>query len=361
MRSALDEVLRVHACQYPLMEPADAVKLIYQHVMGGGHMVRDEAESLRRLQAELKETGRRDIALAEPLGNGMARMQLGALEKAGLSIWTANRLFVLSAQQVQGNRAKLEAALATLRAACRQGLFGFDLTQLDAYLADYIRSGCPAPGHSDTYRRAYRPAYRVVRACYLQAVPLLAAVDRCQQRQGHTRIAIDGRCASGKSTLGSLIAQIYGGNLFHMDDYFLRPEQRTRQRYDQPGGNVDRERFAEEVLAGLDSKGAFAYRPFDCATGQLSPPVTVEPKPVTVVEGSYSLHPELRAGYDVKIFLDIDPQTQSRRILARNGAAMHRRFMEQWIPLEERYFTALEIPKACDLIFTADDQGWHLA
>ena len=151
-----------------------------------------------------------------------------------------------------------------------------------------------------------------------------------------------------------MLARIYDANLVHMDDYFLRPEQRTPQRYAEPGGNVDRERFAEEILAGLDSGQAFSYRPFDCATGRLAPPVPVGPRAVNVVEGSYSLHPALRGGYDVKVFLDIDPATQSERILARNGARMHRRFIEQWIPLEEAYFASMDIRAACDLIFTAD-------
>ena len=336
------------------MEPVDAVKLVYQHVMGGGHLIQGEEKSLGRLQAELKQAGRGDAPLMEPLGNGLARMHLAALAQAGLSPRTANRLFVLSANEVQGSVEALEGALQTLQAACAEGIFRFDAAQLNAYLDGYIRAGYPAPSHSEGYRQTYHPAYRVVQASYLRAAPLLAAIDRHLAIQGCARVAIDGRSASGKSTLGGMLARIYDANLFHMDDYFLRPEQRTPQRYAEPGGNVDRERFAEEILAGLDSGQAFSYRPFDCATGRLAPPVPVGPRAVNVVEGSYSLHPALRGGYDVKVFLDIDPATQSERILARNGARMHRRFIEQWIPLEEAYFASMDIRAACDLIFTAD-------
>ncbi len=350
MNHSLEAVLRAHALRYPLMEPVDAVKLVYQHTMGGGHLVRDQEESLKRLQAELAQVTQEETMLAEPLGNGLARMRLAALPAAGLSPQTANRLFVLSANDAQGSMEALKEALKALRAACTDGIFGFDTARLDAYLEGYIRAGCPAPGHSVAYRQAYHPAYRVVRTEYLQAVPVMAAMDQCMARQGCVRVAIDGRSAAGKSTLGRLLARVYDANLFHMDDYFLRPEQRTEERYAEPGGNVDRERFAQEILAGLDSGRAFTYRPFDCASGQLGPAVAAEPKPVAVVEGSYSLHPALRGGYDVKVFLDIDPQLQSRRILARNGAQMHRRFMAQWVPLEEAYFSALSIREACDFI-----------
>ena len=78
-------------------------------------------------------------------------------------------------------------------------------------------------------------------------------------------VAIDGKCTSGKTTLASKLAEIYDCNVFHMDDFFLRPEQRTPERFAEIGGNVDYERFREEVLLPLKSGKAFSYRPFDCS------------------------------------------------------------------------------------------------
>lgn len=40
--------------------------------------------------------------------------------------------------------------------------------------------------------------------------------------QEYIVIAIDGRCASGKTTLANKLAQHFHANVFHMDDYFLR-------------------------------------------------------------------------------------------------------------------------------------------
>ena len=39
-------------------------------------------------------------------------------------------------------------------------------------------------------------------------------------------IAVDGRCASGKTTLAASLERETGCNVVHMDDFFLRPEQR---------------------------------------------------------------------------------------------------------------------------------------
>ena len=94
-------------------------------------------------------------------------------------------------------------------------------------------------------------------------------VDMLLTDQQQVLIAIDGSCTSGKSTLAAALAEVLDCNLFHMDDFFLRPEQRTPERLDETGGNVDYERFREEVLLPLRTGTAFAYRPYDCKTGTL--------------------------------------------------------------------------------------------
>ena len=70
--------------------------------------------------------------------------------------------------------------------------------------------------------------------------PLLVRIDRLMAERERVLVAIDGGSASGKTTLGALLQSIYVCPVFHMDDFFLRPEQRTEARFTQPGGNVDR-------------------------------------------------------------------------------------------------------------------------
>ena len=51
------------------------------------------------------------------------------------------------------------------------------------------------------------------------------------QDQSPVIVAIDGRCGAGKSTLAAVLAERLDANLIHMDDFFLRPEQRTPEYY----------------------------------------------------------------------------------------------------------------------------------
>ena len=72
---------------------------------------------------------------------------------------------------------------------------------------------------------------------------------------------------------------------------------------------------------------------------------------VLVAEGAYACHPMLRDHYDLRIFLDVAPDEQQRRILRREGAEKAEMFKTRWIPLEERYIEAFHPDKTCDMCF----------
>lgn len=179
---------------------------------------------------------------------------------------------------------------------------------------------------------------------------ILARIDALLSRQDRVIVAIEGSCGSGKTTLAALLAKQRDCNVFHMDDFFLRPHQRTPQRLTQPGGNVDYERFREEVLLPLASGKFFSYRPFDCKSMTLSDPVKVTPKKLTIIEGSYCMHPYFGNPYDLNIFLTVEDELRRRRILQR-PAHLHRQFFEEWIPMETSYFTAFSIAESSHLVF----------
>ena len=89
--------------------------------------------------------------------------------------------------------------------------------EVDAWRA----AGYPALSHSGVYRALYHPAYRLVPEATERFLALFQAIDALLERKGRARVAIDGNSGAGKSTLGALLAAVYGGNLYHMDDFFL--------------------------------------------------------------------------------------------------------------------------------------------
>lgn len=196
------------------------------------------------------------------------------------------------------------------------------------------------------------PVYLVDNADDLVA----ARIDELLQRQPRVILALDGCCASGKTTTAGRLGGRLSAAVFHMDDYFLQPQMRTPERLRQPGGNVDAERCLSEVLLPVSRGEAASVRRFDCRLGRLLDPVCVSPARVTIVEGAYSLHPLLAPYYDLRLFLRIDPALQAERILARNGKEELSVFQTRWIPLENAYFSALDIEQSCDIVVTSTER-----
>ncbi len=342
----LESIMKHHAKAYPLMEPTDAVKLIYQNEFGGGHLIRDTASVREYLRREYAGTVHNpSLPRYESIGNGLVRVNLGALDEEELD--DLAEAFISSANSHRGSLPRFLEKLEVLRALTAAGVFGFDVNKLNAYLEDYAKTGYPMVSHSETYRNAYRPAYRVVStpSVFEQAT---AAINALLGQKTTVTVAIDGRCGSGKTTLAAQLQAHYGCTVIPMDHFFLRPEQRTPERLATPGENVDYERFLEEVLLPLGRGESFSYRPFDCSRMELAAAVAVNPAGLTIIEGSYSCHPALWEHYDLHIFLTVDPAEQMRRLILRNGDYAQV-FQQKWIPLEERYFSAFDLESKCDL------------
>ena len=137
-----------------------------------------------------------------------------------------------------------------------------------------------------------------------------------------------------------------------MDDFFLRPEQRTRERLETPGGNVDYERFNTEIMKPLRSgEKLISYKPYSCREGKLKETVSVNAGRIVIVEGAYSCHPQIRNNYDFRIFFSISHEEQMKRIIKRNGEEAAKVFAERWIPMEETYFRAYNIAEEAELVF----------
>ena len=207
-------------------------------------------------------------------------------------------------------------------------------------------------GKADWQQPSKTHVYHIEREYFGKSVPeeICRIIEEALNETGVTElvnIAIDGLCGGGKSTLGEAIAERYDCNLFHMDDFFLRPEQRTPERYAQAGGNVDYERFRSEVLEHLADRDGLTYRPFDCKTMELGKPRTVPYRRLNIIEGSYSCHPYFGDAYQVRFFVELSIEEQRTRILARNGEEKYRRFVSEWIPMENRYFETFGIRDKC--------------
>lgn len=194
-------------------------------------------------------------------------------------------------------------------------------------------------------------AREAARCCpYERCLPVSEWVSREALEDRIYIIAIDGRAASGKSTMARQLKDLLDADVIRMDDFFLPAALRTPGRLEEPGGNVHYERFEQEVLAYLSLPQRFSYRQFDCGRMDYGGERVIGDKRIRIVEGSYSLHPRFGRYADLAIFSDVEPQEQMRRIGIRDGQEKARMFQERWIPLEEKYFAHCRIRERCDLV-----------
>ena len=157
----LKAILIAHAKRYPLMQPTDAVKLIYQNEFGGGHLIRDEEACLNYLRREYADLEKDSTApLYEDIGNGIVRVNLAAVKPEDLE--QLGRDFIRSAAAHTGSMERFLQKLDVLRQLTRLGYLKFGILELENHLSEYIQSGCPMVSHSEIYRNAYHPAYRVI-------------------------------------------------------------------------------------------------------------------------------------------------------------------------------------------------------
>lgn len=326
------EIIKNHIKKYPLAQTRDIVKLIYQNEFGCGHFITDSEKSLTLIKEEYENSIPTDTVF-EDIGNGYVRMYLSSLNDESFDPQIINKLFIMSANEKSGSTDSLKAKLA--------------LIEEDDFLKSYIKSGCPMLSHSDAYKNAYHPSYRVMKKDFAELYFIILAIKKASLTKNIT-VAFDGRSAAGKTTAAGIISEVLNCRVIHADDFFLPFDMRSRERLNEIGGNIHYERLKSEVIDKLNEK-SLSFGKFDCSKGKITSVITEEIKPITIIEGAYSSHPYFGNVYDIKVFFDISPEEQKRRIEKRNPLMLEK-FTSIWIPMENKYISEFEIDKKSDFI-----------
>jgi len=350
-RSVMRQFIENQAQLHPATRAQDIIKQCFQAAFGAEHLIADAEAARRYLEAEFEEVGEdARHPLYEQIGPSVCRVNLGAWAAAGIPHeWLLN-LFVASAHEGMGSEQGFADAIEAAREACEAGEIGVTREDFDAAYNACFADGVHPVHHSDIYRAQEKPAYRVVSGRFVRLLDLFVPLARLNRSGNAVTIAIDGRAASGKSTIAEELAAVTGAGLVHMDDFFLPPALRTPERLTEPGGNVDYERFAMQVLPALKETKAFSYPVFDCSIMRINGEREVAAGNLRIVEGSYSHHPHFGTYADLRVFSDIDADIQLDRIRVRNGDELAEMFRTRWIPMEETYFEAFSVREKADIL-----------
>lgn len=346
-REQTRNLLIMHYRTYPNLQIQDIFKFLFQSAFGCEHLVLSEAGAIEYIEKEFASLSADNVGIPEILDGEYSRIPLSYL-KNGLCTETFGKIFCASSKSEPDGKTNLEEKLSVAKELIYEKKLPFSPDEFEMAVSKWKANGYPPVHHSAIFRESYKPSYRVISNAYVKFLPLFTEIDK-RLKDGGAVVAVEGGSASGKTTLAETLRSLYDSTILHMDDFFLRPEQRTKERYAEIGGNIDRERFLDEVLIPLRKKQTINYKRFNCTTMTIEPALKIVPQRLTVIEGAYSMHPELAPYYDFSVFLDISPDLQKKRIEKRNSPQMAERFYNEWIPLEKAYFSQMNVKDRCDI------------
>lgn len=167
MKMDFAECLRAQMALHPAMQPLDVLKLCYQAASGAEHLLTDADRARAYFDREFAATtADASQPLFEPISDRVARINIAAWKAATLPPEWLFRMFVHTATLAQ-TADLLEDIVAQAAELCA-GLPGWDDT-----LSAWRDAGMPAVHHSEAYRAAEHPAYRIVRREYCALLPVL--------------------------------------------------------------------------------------------------------------------------------------------------------------------------------------------
>ena len=342
-----EKFLTAEIAENPDMECADLVKFCCQAAFGiekfSDDRMGDFFNDFNTVKADKKSV------LIRVTSPDTARVDIAAWKAAGLPPEWLYRMSVAESE-FDDSVKKMNEYVNTAAKLISGSNLKFSADEFTKMAAQCNKADHKHLPHSKLYKQK-NPPYRLISTRYFHAIPVLKAAAKTTGTDSPKIIAIDGRSASGKTTLANQLKIILDAGVIHMDDFFLPPSLRTKMRYEEAGGNIHYERFKEEVLPFLKKNTAFSYRIFDCKKLNFHGNRMIWANSRwRIVEGAYSHHRNFGNYADLKVFYDISPEEQIRRISERNGVRAAGTFQKKWIPLEEKYIRTFSIDKNADLI-----------
>jgi uridine kinase len=171
--------------------------------------------------------------------------------------------------------------------------------------------------------------------------PVAAAVAAVDGRQGTRWIGVDGKGATGKTSLATRIAAVLPGSVIvHIDD-FARPDLR----------GWERDRFVHQILQPLLAGQPGRYERWDFDRNVGAEWHTVPVGVPVVVEGVSATDVRLGVPWDFTIWIEVPYETRLARILERDGPAMMDRWLTDWMPSEDAYEEEQRPQDRVDLVY----------
>jgi hypothetical protein len=166
--TSIKPYLKAQLSLHPAMTPQDVAKLCYQAAHGAEHLLADLSRARGYLLRELESVeADPHVPLIEPISDEIARVNLAAWKARELSADQLFDLFAATAQISEDGGDRLQAYLDEAEALLSDEQTAISPSAWSEFRTAYDALGRPSIHHSDSYRSAEHPAYRIVRRALL--------------------------------------------------------------------------------------------------------------------------------------------------------------------------------------------------
>lgn len=155
-----------HYNTYPSLQIRDVFKFLFQSTFGCEHLASSKEKAKLYIQSELCTFSDGALWRADPLDGDYSRVHLSVLG-GNLSPEILAEYFCLSARTEPCGKERLEEKLTVARSLIEDGTLPLSLSDFDREHALWREAGYPPIHHSDVFRDAYAPHYRVIANEYI--------------------------------------------------------------------------------------------------------------------------------------------------------------------------------------------------
>lgn len=161
--------LQKEIASHPCLQGEDLLKFAYQAAFGCEHLVASASSAKAFFEAEFLTAKARRLPLYEDVGNGYVRVALGAWKNEALPSEDLFRLFLASATPCPQGSRLFPRYLSVVAALLRKEPTAVSPQDWEDLIRRHAESGGGPVHHSEAYRKAYDPHYRLVKKSRLQA------------------------------------------------------------------------------------------------------------------------------------------------------------------------------------------------
>ena len=170
-----------------------------------------------------------------------------------------------------------------------------------------------------------------------------------------TIVAIDGPSGSGKSTLSATLHRsLPGSQLVDIEHFYsdigVDPSDglSPHETYEQ---HVDWRALDAQVLRPLRRGELGSYRLYDWIAGKRLDAAEVRPEGIVLVDGVYSMRPELTDAYDLTVYVETPPRERTARLAKRPDNPV---WVDRWAVGFDWYMDRMRVKERADVVISGE-------